>query len=295
MRILLISLGIIAILASCKTSSDNMTPSGFAYTVINEGSGEVGNTDDYVFFTAKIFDDQEELLEELTEGDEMPVLQIPESLESIGQPDPFGEMFKMVGAKVGGVYRLVMPIDSLPNINPDIAHNKFLTYELGVTKILDQEGYQNHMTERMERMNAAAEEYKQKLPAVQELVGTTVSDFNAGKLPIESTESGLKYYIVKGGEGENAKIGDNVKVSYYGVLSDGERFDDSFSRGPGFNFQLGMGQVIPGWDEGIRLFNKGTKAFLFIPSGLAYGEAGSPPVIQPNSDLVFYVELEDIN
>jgi FKBP-type peptidyl-prolyl cis-trans isomerase len=70
-------------------------------------------------------------------------------------------------------------------------------------------------------------------------------------------------------------------------------FDNSFQRGQTFPFTLGQNQVIKGWDEGIALLNKGAKAFLFIPGALGYGEAGSPPVIPANAELVFYVELDD--
>ena len=72
-------------------------------------------------------------------------------------------------------------------------------------------------------------------------------------------------------------------------------FDNSLSRGMPFSFALGRGMVIPGWDEGIALLKEGGKAFLFVPPALGYGEAGSPPVIPANSELIFYVELEKVN
>ena len=68
-------------------------------------------------------------------------------------------------------------------------------------------------------------------------------------------------------------------------------FDNSFSRGEPFVFPLGAGQVIKGWDEGLALLPKGTKATLFIPYELGYGETGSPPSIPPRSELIFYVEV----
>ena len=72
-------------------------------------------------------------------------------------------------------------------------------------------------------------------------------------------------------------------------------FDNSYERGEPIDFQLGVGSVIPGWDEGFALLKEGTKATLFVPYSLAYGEAGSPPVIPERSDLIFYVELLKVN
>ena len=78
------------------------------------------------------------------------------------------------------------------------------------------------------------------------------------------------------------------------MFTEGGVFDDSYKRGKPIEFPIGMGNVIPGWDEGILLLNKGDKARFVIPSHLAYGEAGAGGVIPPNATLVFDVELMDI-
>ena len=88
--------------------------------------------------------------------------------------------------------------------------------------------------------------------------------------------------------------GREVEVNYFGVLADGTPFDNSFKRGQTFTFPLGAGRVIPGWDEGIAMLNVGSKATLFVPYELGYGEAGSPPNIPPKAELIFYVELERV-
>ncbi len=109
----------------------------------------------------------------------------------------------------------------------------------------------------------------------------------------ESTDSGLRYVITKQGDGPTPQTGERVYVHYEGTLLDGNVFDSSYGNDP-FAFYLGYGRVIKGWDEGIALMNKGTKATLFIPSQLAYGERGSGRTIGPNSILKFDVELVDI-
>ena len=107
------------------------------------------------------------------------------------------------------------------------------------------------------------------------------------------TDSGLFYRVDKAGEGDQPAKGNSVKVHYKGELLDGTVFDSSFKRNQPIEFSLGVGQVIPGWDEGIALLNKGAKATLIIPSDLAYGAAGAGGVIPPNATLKFEVELVD--
>ncbi len=108
-----------------------------------------------------------------------------------------------------------------------------------------------------------------------------------------TTASGLKYIKVHTTEGEAPKAGQMVNVHYSGYLMDGKMFDSSVQRDEPFRFNLGAGQVIKGWDEGIALLKKGEKARLIIPYTLGYGEAGHPPVIPPQATLIFDVELID--
>ncbi|KAF7016183.1 hypothetical protein CFC21_029856 [Triticum aestivum] len=108
----------------------------------------------------------------------------------------------------------------------------------------------------------------------------------------EIGKQGLKKKLVKEGEGwERPETGDEVEVHYTGTLLDGTKFDSSRDRGTPFKFKLGQGQVIKGWDQGIKTMKKGENAVLTIPPDLAYGEAGSPPTIPPNATLQFDVEL----
>ncbi len=107
---------------------------------------------------------------------------------------------------------------------------------------------------------------------------------------IQSTSSGLEYVIISEGDGEIPEAGQVVTVHYTGWLEDGTEFDSSRGRDQPFQFALGQGMVIPGWDEGIALMPVGTRAQLIIPSDLAYGEAGRPG-IPPDSTLIFDVEL----
>jgi FKBP-type peptidyl-prolyl cis-trans isomerase FkpA len=108
------------------------------------------------------------------------------------------------------------------------------------------------------------------------------------------TEKELKIEELKAGTGEEAVSGKSVSVHYTGWLTDGKEFDSSRKSGQPFTFQLGAGQVIPGWDQGVAGMKIGGKRKLTIPSHLAYGEHGAGNVIPPNATLVFEVELLDV-
>lgn len=110
----------------------------------------------------------------------------------------------------------------------------------------------------------------------------------------ELQESGLMIQVEEEGDGPMPQKGQTVVVHYTGKLTDGKKFDSSLDRGQPIEFPIGVGQVIPGWDEGLMKMKKGTKAKLIIPSDLGYGERGYPPVIPANATLVFDVELIDI-
>ncbi|MBU2919841.1 peptidylprolyl isomerase [Winogradskyella psychrotolerans] len=132
---------------------------------------------------------------------------------------------------------------------------------------------------------------EKRIAAEREAARAELDKLAAG---FDETESGLRYQIIQKGEGKKAEKGNTVSVHYKGQLADGTVFDSSYKRNSPLDFQVGVGQVIPGWDEGICLLNVGDKARLVIPSDLGYGAAGAGGVIPPNATLVFDVELMDV-
>lgn len=108
------------------------------------------------------------------------------------------------------------------------------------------------------------------------------------------TDSGLKYEVIEEGTGAAPSAGDTVVVHYTGTLEDGTKFDSSKDRGVPFEFIIGKGQVIKGWDEGLSTMKVGGKRKLIIPASLGYGSQGAGGVIPPNATLLFDVELLNV-
>jgi len=124
--------------------------------------------------------------------------------------------------------------------------------------------------------------------AMNEKLGKEYLENNAKKEGVKVTESGLQYLVLKEGDGKKPGPNDVVTVHYTGRLIDGTVFDSSVERGEPATFAVG--QVIPGWVEGLQLMSEGAAWRLFIPSNLAYGSHSTGP-IQPNSTLIFDVQL----
>jgi len=154
-----------------------------------------------------------------------------------------------------------------------------------------------------EEMAAVQKQYAVKMQEKQKIemaamlaknkeAGDAYLEQNKKKEGVKVTESGLQYEVITPGEGGKPTSADKVKVHYVGTLIDGTEFDSSIKRGEPAVF--GVGQVIEGWSEAMQLMNVGSKGRLVIPSELAYGEQGVAPSIQPNSVLIFEVELMSI-
>ena len=141
--------------------------------------------------------------------------------------------------------------------------------------------------ERIESMKTANPE--KTAEAAQELAECLAKN----GIAVEPTATGLYYVMTQEGNGEKPEAGQMVKVHYTGKLLDGTVFDSSVERGEPINIPIGVGQVIPGWDEGIQMMSKGEKGVLYIPYYLAYGDRQAGDKITPFSNLIFEVELVD--
>jgi FKBP-type peptidyl-prolyl cis-trans isomerase FkpA len=176
---------------------------------------------------------------------------------------------------------------------PFLKKGSKVTYFVKVDKIITRE-------EAMVEQQKLQEEMQKEMMAHSEKQAS-VDDENIQKylkennLTAQKTESGLYYIITQKGSGPTPKAGQIVAVQYRGTTLDGKEFDSSAKHGgTPFEFQVGQGQVIRGWDEGLMLLNKGSKAILLIPSVLAYGQQGAGADIPADASLRFDIEVVDI-
>ncbi|MCC2547534.1 FKBP-type peptidyl-prolyl cis-trans isomerase [Hymenobacter sp. BT175] len=149
---------------------------------------------------------------------------------------------------------------------------------------------QKMMEEQQRKMMAYAEQQLKKDDVI-------LQDYiKKNNLTAQKDPSGIYYVVTQTGTGAKPKQGQTVSVNYKGTLLDGKEFDSSVKSNAGkpIEFPLGVGQVIPGWDKGIALLNKGSKATLLIPSSLAYGQRGAGADIPADAVLRFDVELVDV-
>lgn len=154
-----------------------------------------------------------------------------------------------------------------------------------------REGKEAKGWDALKAFNSFEESKQERLAEEKRKAEAELEKIAAG---FEKTDSGLRYKIIQKGDGAKAEKGQTVSVHYEGALANGQVFDSSYKRNQPIDFQLGVGQVIPGWDEGIGLLQVGDKARFAIPSSLAYGSSGAGGVIPPDATLIFDVELMEV-
>ena len=162
----------------------------------------------------------------------------------------------------------------------------------GFRDVMENRETRYTMEEAMDIIQAAFEAAQAAMWEQNLLEGETFLAENAQRPGVITTPSGLQIEIIVEGTGDSPDIADVVLVHYRGTTIDGTVFDSSLERGE--PLEVALDWVIPGWSEGLRMMREGGKAVLFIPPDLAYGSQGIAGVIQPNSTLIFEVELIEI-
>ena len=292
---LFFSLLCVLLIAGCSSEGRRIkADSGYEYEIVRKGDSNPIPVNSYVFFNMSLTEKDSVLQSTATMG-KPSVLKIMDDNKSYGQLKALVDIIATLHK--GDSLLFYFPIDSFDRVPPGF--EKFtepMIYRVGIVDVMDETKFEAYSDSLQQEQEKVRQTVRDRLPEIEAFTKSTWDAYKKGELAsqIKTTESGLKYIIHDPGqEGTHPAKGDQVSVHYYGMLdADAKMFDTSFKGGQPYQFPLGLGQVIPGWDEGIQLLNKGAKATLFIPASLGYGAAGSPPVIPENADLIFYVELE---
>ncbi len=171
---------------------------------------------------------------------------------------------------------------------PYVTKGTMLTFDVKLEKIKSKE---EAMKEQQEMQKKQQEEMMQR----KEMEAGDIAKFVAdNKITVKPTENGLYYIEIAKGKGPKVMAGDTIVVKYTGMFLDKKVFDTSDRSPVPVKFAIGVGQVIPGWDEGLVMMNKGGKAQLIIPSSIGYGEMGAQGTIPPFTPLLFAVEVVDV-
>ena len=279
MRILFILLIAAVTLNSCGKGKSGKTSTGIKYELFQNKSGNKVQPNDVLYLRYTMLADDSLMSTNINEP--LPELGFyPDVKKEPRKLSPIEESFGLM--EVGDSIKIFIPIDSMgaPGMRPPgLEKTKFIVYKISIEKRLS-----NTEVEKVTK-------------GIADKVKGLFEETKANKLDYLVTPSGLKYKILEEGKGALITQGKKVTTNYYGILaSDGVMFDNSYQRGlMPFTFEAMSAQVIPGWDEGVLLLKKGSKAIFYIPSSLAYGAEGAGGgAIPADADLMFYLEILDV-
>ena len=260
-----------------------MTPSGMYYRYLTQNEGETAKLGDIIEIDLDYY-----LMNENGDSLLYSTSMIPEqAYDLVHEPSFPGDLYEgFTMMHKGDSMSLIMSADSVflrqfhAPVMPDfVTPGSMVRWEVKMKDIMTEEEY---MARQVAKEEAAFAEAQQVFDAF-------IAENGIEATP---TESGLIYVCTKEGKGSQPQAGQKVKVHYTGKLLDGTVFDSSVERNEPISIPIGVGRVIPGWDEGISMMKKGEKGILYIPAKLGYGATGSGP-IPPFSNLIFEVELID--
>lgn len=188
-----------------------------------------------------------------------------------------------------------MHLFSQPTLPAEFKSTDVMRFEVKLKNFYPEKVYAQNFANDVRNRNAErAAKLQNDFPDETDMAAYELANyFVKNNIVAEPTESGLIYVVTEPGNGEKPEVGKLVTMHYTGKLLDGTIFDSSVERDEPFQFVLGVGQVIPGWDEGVQLMTKGEKGVFYIPYYLGYGERQAGDKIVPFSNLMFEVELID--
>lgn len=289
---------------SCKEKA--VTSDGIEYTYVKKGSDKP-NSGDFILYNLIVMTDKDSTFISTYEQKTPGYIMYNDSLpKESGMDEIFLGLRKGDSIVMETKAEKVFGADNIPFF---LEENSNVKISIGVIDVTDQQGAEAYFERLQEAEMQRQSEFAQKQIEIDaQIIEEYLTNNN---LEAKKTDSGLYYIIEKEGKGVKIEQGDLVFVHYAGYLLDGTIFDTSWKdlaqAGNVYSEErdnvggysplevfVGQGRVIPGWDEGLALLSKGDKAKFIIPSPLAYGERGAGAMIQPNSILIFDVEVTDV-
>ncbi|MBL7804441.1 MAG: FKBP-type peptidyl-prolyl cis-trans isomerase [Saprospiraceae bacterium] len=285
--LLLVFMAVLTLSSPADAQQDTLrTEHGFLFVNHTQRQGDYPKAEDYVIVRVETWLGDTLLSSTSAMGGSREI-QIPTPERMPKRVPPFFDAIVLMTR--GDSATVLQPVDSLiRKLTPQRFHDeKYLRFDIVLLDFMSA-------AERDRKKQEETAVMEKRLTEVEAQTQQLAKDFKKGKLKdqLEKTRSGLQYIVHEPGTGPLIAKGDNVSVHYYGCLMNGEKFDESFSPNMPLPFVAGEGQMIAGFDEGVLLLRHGARATLFLPARLAYGQEGAGDVIPPNSDLIFYIEIQ---
>lgn len=281
---------------ACKQTEFKKTKEGFPYKIFSSGKGEKIQPGYFVSYhrTDKIGDS----VLESTYGNAPMFAPIPK--DSSTPANPLSEL--LLGAKGGDSIQINQPVDSILRKNPRAAEDPFLSKNKGkdivtIFKVVEvykteeaaQAAFEKQNIESYNKQPGVAEQRKKDEAAIEEYL-------RANNIQAQRSAWGAYVQVLNPGTGPKPKYGQFLMVRYTGKDLSGKVFDSNNKPGAQLlPVQLGAGGSIIGFEDALKQLSEGSKAMVYIPSFIGYGPQGRPPVIQPNQNLVFEIEVVDIS
>ncbi|MCB0663286.1 MAG: FKBP-type peptidyl-prolyl cis-trans isomerase [Saprospiraceae bacterium] len=320
MKNLIYFIGMFLFLVACQQEKPTVTKHGYPFVFHIDKPGKNVEPGDIVSYHVYHRNGSEVTFSSRTSGNTPNKMVVPEYANISRKPSPIADV--LWNMSEGDSVTVYLNLDSVKVRPRGYEDAKFMEYDVALLKVektddLTPEQVQAKMKDQKE-VSATLSTAKDAIqigegentappsdnepasaagePLIADGVNVLLKQYELGNLDgvLKTTDSGLKYIRMSNGNGDFPKSGDRVAVDYYGALLNGKKFDSSYSKNKSFEFTLGAGQVIPGWEEGIALMKEGSTFAFFIPPGLAYGKNGFPPSIPADAELCFYVTLKDI-
>ncbi len=310
-RILAIALTGAAIIGNtgCNSGGDFKKTHGFEYKIVRHGKGRLAKLGDVVSYqliaTVDTMDPGTKKMNTMELGNSYKQGRPQMArVQDVKQPGQYQSMFPLMSGGDSAVLHIscdsilqTIPAEQKMHLPSWLKSGNKIVVSLSMISVMTEDEAKKEQMAEQEKMQAEA---KAKAEQQMPIDDKTLQDYFAkNNIKAQKTASGLYYTIQKPGSGEQITAGQTVSVKYTGKTLDGKVFDTNVDtsishHGDPLTFTVGQGQMIPGMDEGVALLKKGSKATLYMPSPLAYGERSPGPTIAPNSILTFEVEVTEV-
>jgi FKBP-type peptidyl-prolyl cis-trans isomerase len=297
----------ISALVAVACSNERETVSGQKFTIVKKGDGKDIDNKKFLILNFMFKDGKDSVWND-TRKNPYPWITMKQALQRQG--DNVLEVIGMLTKGDSAVFKvsandIFKKSFRQPSVPPNVDSTSFFTFYVGLADVLDSAQFVKFREDIVAKQNEAAKKHQ-----VEQLGKDTVAIDNflrEKNIVAKRTASGLRYLITRSGIGNNAKDGQTVKVNYAGYLLDGKHFDTNIEavakanglHAEGRNYApydviLGQRGVIAGWEEALRLMNKGAKMTVYIPSTLGYGSQRAGARIPEDSILAFDLEVVDV-